>query len=197
MIGSTTSYATSMPRAPLDVSTVAIGLAGLTVLAGLLTGVIGGVAPALLVFVTGGLLAAILLVWHSLRSLAGDVTVDPRLVDVSPMGAAGTELRERKQRALRALKDIEQEHFVGKMDDSDFATLDAEYRTRAKDVIREIDATLDPYRAKAEALVKSHRARLKEAPPAQARAGERLCPSCDTANDTDAAFCKKCGEKLS
>jgi hypothetical protein len=170
----------------------ALALAALTLVVGLSIGLVFGPASALLAFVTGALLGAILLVWHSLRTLAGDADVDAAL-DLATSAAAPTELAERKRRALRALKDIEQEHSVGKLDDKDFASLDAEYRSRAKDVIREMDAELEPYREKAEALVRGHLDK-------QARSAEKTkrnaCASCDTVNDTDATFCKACGAKL-
>jgi len=184
----------------VELATLTLGVAGVTVVCAIVVGVFAGVASALLVFVTGALLGSILLVWHSLRTLAGDATVDPAFD--AALSRAPTELAERKRRALRALKDIEQEHAVGKIDDADFATLDAEYRERAKDVIREMDESLDPYRAKAEALAKTHlekRAaeRAAERATAKKSAAERAaCPACDTSNEADATFCKKCGAKL-
>ena len=186
------SYESWMPKVQVDVSSLALGVAGLTLVVALATGLIGGVSDALLVMVTGGLLGAILLVWHSLRTLAGDTVVDASL-EVAGGGTSGSLLQERKQRALRALKDIEQEHAVGKIDDTDFAELEADYRARAKVVIREIDATLDPYRSKAEELVKAHLVEARKRPKHEADHG---CAACGTANDEDAAFCKKCGEKL-
>lgn len=182
------------PRAHwvVDVSVAALALVALTVVVGLSVGLVFGVASALLAFVTGALLGAILLVWHSLRTLAGDAEVDASL-DLATTAAAPTELSERKRRALRALKDIEQEHSVGKLDDWDFASLDAEYRTRAKAVFREMDAELAPYRTKAEALVRGH---LEKQHAVVEKSERRECPACDTTNDPDATFCKKCGAKL-
>jgi hypothetical protein len=192
MTASMKSSATSMRKLEVDVSTLALGLAALTTAAGLIAGFAGGVSAALLAFVTGGLLGAILLVWHSLRTLAGDAPIDPTF-ELAIGSASGTEIRERKQRALRALKDIEQEHAVGKMDDADYAALDAEYRAQAKAVIRELDASLEPFREKAEALVRTHQARQAK----RAKRSSSECASCGTGNDADATFCKKCGEKLS
>jgi ribosomal protein L40E len=204
----------------MELATLTLGIVGVTVGGALIVGFFAGVASALLVFVTGALLGSILLVWHSLRTLAGDADVDPAFD--AALSRAPTELDERKRRALRALKDIEQEHAVGKIDDTDFASLDAEYRSRAKDVIREMDAELDPYREKAEALVRSHlekrtaaraaetaaaKKKQKKKAAAAAEAAEAtessdgddertVCPECETSNDSDATFCKKCGSKL-
>jgi len=192
---------TSIPN--LSVSSTALALIGGTVVAALGVGLVLGVHGSLLVFLSGGLLGAILLVWHSLRTLDGDADVEPGFEPAADALHGHASLVDRKRQALRALKDIEQEHAVGKIDDADFARLDAEYRDRAKDVIREIDATLEPYRDKAEALVRAHlekRAHKKptlNAPaPEQANDDTHVCASCETANDSDAAFCKKCGAKL-
>jgi len=176
----------------MDVSVAALALVALTVVVGLCVGLVFGVASALLAFVTGALLGGILLVWHSLRTLAGDADVDAAL-ELATSATAPTELDERKRRALRALKDIEQEHSVGKLDDRDFVALDAEYRARAKAVFREMDAELEPYRAKAEALVRGH---LEKRHADVEKSERHACPSCDTTNDADATFCKKCGAKL-
>jgi hypothetical protein len=178
------------------VPTTALALAGGTVAFGVGGGLLFGVPAALLTFVSGGLLGAILLVWHSLRTLAGDADVDPGL-DLATRARVSSALLERKQRALRALKDIDQDHAVGKIDDADFAALDAEYRSRAKDVMREMDATLDPYREKAESLARAHlekRAHRQKKDALEPAA--HSCAACETINDPDAAFCKKCGAKL-
>ena len=53
---------------------------------------------------------------------------------------------------LRALKDLEYEHQVGKIDDEDYARLDRAYRARAKDVLAELDRDLKPYLSRAESL---------------------------------------------
>lgn len=204
-----------------------------TVLVAIGVGIVFDVGSAFLVFVTGALLGSILLLWYSLRTLAGDVPADPALDAAIASHSPRTELDERKRRALRALKDLEQEHAIGKIDDADYKALLVEYRAQAKAVIREMDDVLAPYRAEAEALVTAHLAKRHiksshaepaEAPEpaeepaddaedeeedsseaddgqghareAQAPDGRVTCPSCETANDSDAAFCKRCGAKL-
>jgi ribosomal protein L40E len=191
--------APSSPLPQLELTSVALGLVAVTVVAALATGFVAGVGMALLVVLTGALLGAILLVWHSLRTLAGDADVDADLELATVRGSS--ELGDKKRRALRALKDLEQEHALGKIDDADYATLDADYRAQAKDVIREMDDSLAPFREKAEALVREH---LEKHPVEKEDAQEEEssdddvidCPKCETENDPDAAFCKKCGEKL-
>ncbi|HSQ62918.1 MAG TPA: zinc ribbon domain-containing protein [Polyangiaceae bacterium] len=195
-----------------------------SLLVAVVVGVLFDVASSFLVLVTGALLGAILLLWYSLRSLAGDVPADPGLDAALASHSPRTELDERKRRALRSLKDLEQEHAIGKIDDEDYAALRVEYRTQAKAVIQEMDDVLAPYRAEAEALVRAHLAKrhikpaidIDEKPPEAREAAEEAadpgedeltelpprgdgrvhCPTCETVNDPDAAFCKRCGAKL-
>ncbi|HEY1959793.1 MAG TPA: zinc ribbon domain-containing protein [Polyangiaceae bacterium] len=169
-------------------------IAGVTVAVALGVGLFAGVASAMLVLVTGALLGSILLVWHSLRTLAGDAEVEPGLDAAFTASPTDLRLVETKRRALRALKDIEQDHAFGKIDDADFKSLDADYRAAAKEAIRELDAELDPWREKAEALVRAH---IEKRGAERARApSSDACPKCKTKNDPDATFCKKCGTKL-
>jgi hypothetical protein len=198
--------ASQLPQ--VDLTGVGLGLAALTLVAATTIGFAAGIGMALLAILTGALLGAILLVWHSLRTLAGDADVDVGLELATTR--APTELSDKKQRALRALKDLEQEHALGKIDDVDYAALDADYRAQAKEVIREMDDELAPFREKAEALVREHLEKHPvkvEKEPAEedddddaddddADDGVIDCPKCDTENDSDATFCKKCGEKL-
>ncbi len=187
----------SLPH--IDTASAGLALAAITIVTAVAVGFVAGIGMSLLTILTGALLGAILLVWHSLRTLAGDADVDVALELATTR--APSELTDKKQRALRALKDIEQEHALGKIDDADFAVLDADYRAQAKDVIREMDDSLAPFREKAEAIVREH---LGKHPVTTEPAREEAddvddvieCPKCETENDLDAAFCKKCGEKL-
>jgi len=183
-----------------------------TVVVALGVGVVFDVASAFLVLVTGALLGAILLLWFSLRTLAGDVPADPSLDAGLASAMPRTELDERKGRALRSLKDLEQEHAIGKINEQDYKKLLVEYRTQAKAVIREMDDTIAPHRAEAEELVREH-LKKRHIEPASEKAEAALapakvvapaaddvervvCASCETANDGDATFCKKCGARL-
>ena len=190
------------PATRVSLAAIALGLAGVTVAVALGVGLVAGVATAFLALVTGALLGSILLVWHSIRTLAGDADVEPGLdLAASRTRPADLDLFEEKQRALRALKDIEQENALGKIDDKDFKKLEAEYRAMAKEAIRALDESVAPWREKAEALVRAHlekrAAARKKAPADDAETEEDVaCPKCKTKNDADAAFCKKCGTKL-
>jgi uncharacterized membrane protein YhiD involved in acid resistance len=191
----------SSPLSQFDTASAGLALAAITIVAAVAVGFVAGIGMSLLTILTGALLGAILLVWHSLRTLAGDADVDIAL-ELATIRTS-SELADKKQRALRALKDIEQEHALGKIDDADFEALDADYRAQAKDVIREMDDSIAPFREKAEALVRDHLekhpvAKEKERPREELDDEDDVldCPKCATENDPDAAFCKKCGEKL-
>jgi hypothetical protein len=123
---------------------------------------------------------------------------------------------ERKRETLRALKDLEFEHSIGKIDDADFAELEARYRSTAKALMREIDAGLAPRRMQAETMVTAYLAKKKLAPskeaaprpegvtleslaepaPASGTSARLECVKCFVSNEPDAAFCKKCGSTL-
>jgi hypothetical protein len=190
----------------------AVGIAPITVVAALVVGASAGLGPALLILAGGMLLGAVLLLWSSLGRLTGEspLTLD----EAVGLGAPSPE-EERKRSILRALKDLEFERSVGKISEEDFAELSTRYRTEAKALLRSLEAELAPRRQKAEMKL---RARLEkegilEAVRASGRAAKtptetprsdnpaatpsRLsCSSCQTANDPDARFCKRCGATL-
>ena len=137
---------------------VRYGLPIVTVAAAIVIGFLASIGPTILTLVTGVLLGAIALLWASLRSLVGDDKLDPALDEAAAVArAARGGLRgERKRIALRALKDLEHEHNIGKIDDDDYERLVTHYRGEAKAAMREIDDELEPYRAKAEKLAQDY-----------------------------------------
>jgi hypothetical protein len=178
-----------------------------TVVAAVGIAVGSSVAPALLILSAGALLGTIALVWASIRTLSGDAPL-PEGFDGLSVGVARTALAERKTEVMRALKDLELEHAVGKIDDDDYGIISAPYRNEAKSLMRQMEVDLEPLRAKAEDLARRYLAKqglgakevvspvaADEAVPVVATK-IRGCEKCKTANDEDAAFCKKCGAAL-
>lgn len=179
-----------------------------TIAGSIAMGLLASIGPALLVLLGGAILGAVMLLWGSVRTLTGDAALTPALATAA-IRERVSDAQERKRRALRALKDLEQEHDVGKIDDEDFERLSQEYRVEAKAALREIDAEIEPRREKAEELIREHlekrpdlevtstvptrRAPTTTTPPA---AEHLTCPDCGVENDLDAAFCKGCGAKL-
>jgi hypothetical protein len=166
-----------------------------SVAAALATGAVYGVGTALLTLAFGVLLIVISILWASVRTLSGDSAIT--LEEALALGAP-TAAEEQKRAVLQALKDLEFERSVGKIAESDYEELVARYRTEAKRLLRAVDEDLHPLREKAAAYVAEQlgtdRPPKRSKPPK--KAAEPVCPSCQTENDADAAFCKKCGAKI-
>jgi hypothetical protein len=192
-----------------------------------------------IVLASAALVAALSALFASLRASLGGPTEDTEWAGAMPDRGA---LEDEKIALLRALKDLEYEHEVGKIDDDDYARLERAYRARAKEVIAELDRDLAPYLSRAEALAggavepprgekkkdkkkakaekksesksesESKRASESESAsessaspsdspspspsPADDAPTRPVCPKCETPNDADAAFCKKCATPL-
>jgi len=114
-----------------------------TVVAALVTGVVVGLGPALLVLAGGALLGAILLLWSSIGRLTGE---SPLTLEEAIGLAAPSPEEERKRSILRALKDLEFERSVGKISEADFAELSQRYRAEAKTLLQSLEAELDEQR---------------------------------------------------
>jgi len=108
------------------------------------------VLPVLfIVLASAALLAALAALFASLRASLAGPSVDVLWTGAEPDRGA---LEDEKNALLRALKDLEYEHEVGKIDDEDYARLERAYRARAKEVLGELDRDLRPYLSRAEAL---------------------------------------------
>ena len=125
-------------------------------------------------------------------------------------------LEREKMLALRAIKELEFDRAMGKVSDSDWQEMSGRLRLRATRLMRQLDAGVG-YRQQIERDLAT---RLGGSPPSARDAGAvqhrvedsapdqpthaafapgastRTCGSCDTENDTDARFCKECGQKL-
>jgi hypothetical protein len=93
-------------------------------------------------------------------------------------------LEREKGLALRAIKELEFDRAMGKMSEKDFTEMSGRLRARAARIIRQLDAG-GSYR---ELIEKELERRVGRA--------TNSCPSCQSANDPDARFCKKCGTAL-
>jgi len=213
-------------------SVVAIGTPVAAVVIAGVSLLIWGPGPAVLVLTAGALIGAVIILWSSLRSLVGDAPIDPGF-DEAVVRARVSEADERKRMVLRALKDLENERDIGKIDEADYAALATEYRARAKAILREMDDEIAPQREKAEQIARAYlqkkgllKAGYRDAQPPEddevssdsveeeshpratkTRRGavptpevkladsieRRLCATCETSNEPDATFCKKCG----
>jgi hypothetical protein len=105
-----------------------------------------------------------------------------------------TTLERDKLLTLRALKELEFDRAMGKVSEEDYKEMTARLRARASRLMRQLDAGVG-YRERIEQDLAK---RLGDRPVASATAAEagRSCAKCATVNDTDAKFCKNCGEKF-
>jgi hypothetical protein len=200
------------------------GLPIATLLGAIAMGMTSGVGAGILVLAGGALLGVIGLIWASLRTLSGDAPLADDLAVLAVTRA--TDGTEQKRTLLRALKDLEHEHAIGKIDNADFEAVAHRYREEAKDVMRSMDAEIEPLRAKAEEAARAYFKKhgIGEEKPAQkseanekeesgdpsdaslpdvsepeappAKARRVECVACKTSNEPDATFCKSCGASL-
>src|SRR6187402_2338039 len=105
----------------------------------ILFGNIFGLGLGLLTFGGGVLGGGIWLIWSSLQGLMGDAPLT--LDEAISLGAPSAE-EEQKRAVLRALKDLEYERAVGKINDDDYASLAEHYRSEAKRLLRAVDRDL-------------------------------------------------------
>jgi ribosomal protein L40E len=180
---------------------VAIGLPIVTVVGAAAVGVTMGPATSILVVAAGLLLGVIAILWGSIRILSGDAPLSPELEELDMRAQGNDPLTSRKKMLLRALKDLENERAIGKIEPEDYEPIAAQYRAELKAVLTKIDESLAPTRALAEEAAKKFLAKAKlEAKDEESKPEvdeERVaCPKCEAKNEPDAKFCKECATKL-
>lgn len=207
---------------------VAIALPALTFGTALVVAVVIGPAVAILVVAAGVLLGVIALFWASIRVLSGDAPLPAELEALDAAPHETDPLAARKQMLVRAIKDLENEKALGKLEEEDYEQLTQTYRNDLKDVMKRIDASLEPYRNKAEVAARDYLTKAGilsvvddyrgKTPPIETKLAVRdliseptsssptvvadvheprlSCPKCQTSNEIDASFCKKCGTGL-
>lgn len=133
------------------------------------------------------------------------------------------ELRDEKRRLLRAIKELEFDHGMGKLSQQDFDAVIGTYRLRAIEVMRSLDggelhpelrrllaerdqadaaaATAAPAEpaaptAPSEPAAPPVTPTAASLPPSNLDKTSRICPTCTAHNDNDARFCKACGAQL-
>ena len=126
-------------------------------------------------------------------------------------GRRRKELEREKQGLLKALKELEFDHEMGKISDLDFRDIAASYRARAMRVMRRLDDVAGDYRRMIELDIAAKRggrpaSEVSANEPAPAPVAEASaianetpsalrvrCASCGADNEADARFCKRCG----
>lgn len=172
----------------------------LSVVLGIAVGIYGGLsshATPSSVFL--GIAAFTLVMVIGLLFSAARALVAPGGVEVAhATGRRKKELEREKASLLKALKELEFDHEMGKVSVGDFREIGGQYRARAMRVLRQLDEQGADYKALVDKELKA-RMGAKQAEPDAPRSSENKparCASCGTTNDSDAVFCKKCGKKV-
>jgi hypothetical protein len=130
-----------------------------------------------------------------------------------PSDRARSALEREKTLVLRSIKELEFDRAMGKVSEKDFDEMAGRLRSRAMTLMKQLDAGGSGYR---EVIERELSARLQTGHMAHAQpdhhpAGSsdrtadekdapvpssRSCRSCETVNDPDAVFCKRCGTAL-
>jgi hypothetical protein len=185
--------------------TVAFGVPLVSVLGAIAVGAVAGMGSALLVLAAGALIGAIGLIWASVRTLSGDAPLAADFEELVTRLPSVDALAEEKGRLLRALKDLESERALGKIDEADYRTIVARYRDEAKVVMRKMDMEVAPFREEAERIALEHLRKrglgpTSEGDPPETKAAPKtertVCEACAASNEWDAAFCKQCGSRI-
>jgi zinc ribbon protein len=144
-------------------------------------------------------------VWLAFRA-AHSLTKDAPVVDAGAVvtGKRRKELEREKQALLKALKELDFDHQMGKVSDKDFADISSTYRARAIRVMRQLDDAGRDYEAmiakdvadRAGKETGDRRPATGNGQPTATPTPTDGCGKCGTRNDADAEFCKKCGSKL-
>ncbi len=119
------------------------------------------------------------MLWASVRTLSGDAPLPADLELLAAQHRDVDALGEQKRRVLRALKDLEGERALGKIDEADYEAIAMQYRDEAKALMRQMDADVAPALAEAEKVAREYLAAQGLGPAAkddaapQARAGAR------------------------
>jgi hypothetical protein len=150
-----------------------------------------GLSAVVLFLVGVALLWSIQWLYRSLAALAID---RPAAHALRFGGAVRQELLREKRTLLKAIKELEFDHAMGKLSDADYHDIVGRYRASAVAVLRRLDEGAVTYRTLIEREVQRRLAAAATEPAA--RADARVCPACALKNDDDATFCKSCGARL-
>lgn len=148
------------------------------------------------------------------RMLAPLATEDAAMFSEPLTERSRAALEREKALVMRSIKELEFDRAMGKLSPRDFDEMAGRLRTRAISLMKQLDEGGSVYR---EIIERELSARLGKgaafAPPTEssaeaaaprtagadarpARDAAGACASCGTSNDHDAAFCKRCGSKL-
>src|SRR5262245_41760589 len=153
-----------------------------------------GQPPAAIILLSLVIFAAAAVGAAALRTLLPFIGGRERLATPLAGGRARAAIEREKTLALRAIKDLEFDHAMGKVSDQDFADMSGRLRSRAAGLLRQLDAG-SSYSAQIEREV-ARRLEAAGVPSVGESRPGRFCSQCGAAHSADARFCAQCGHKL-
>lgn len=110
-------------------------------------------------------------------------------------GRTRAALDREKTLVLRALKELEFDHAMGKVSQADFRQMGEKLRARAITLMKQLDVETPGVREQIERELAERLKTFGEEPVAGDE--ERpVCGQCGASNETDVRFCKSCGASL-
>jgi len=106
-------------------------------------------------------------------------------------GRARAALERDKALTLRSLKELEFDRAMGKVEDADYTEMRGRLRARAVRLIQQLEGHA-MYRERIERDLRERAASAGDIDPTPSP----TCAQCRTINETDARFCKMCGQAL-
>ena len=94
-----------------------------------------------------------------------------------------------------AIKDLENDHTMGKLSDGDYRSLRAKYETKAVTILQELDS-LTRSKHNNGALTREQALEEEIGRLRRAASGETKCVKCGTSHAPEDVFCAKCGASL-
>ena len=99
--------------------------------------------------------------------------------------------RQEQRRVLRAIKELDFDHAMGKLSAADHTAIMERYKLRAVELMRALDREGGLHPATVGLLEAGVASDAGLPAP-----GVCACPACDVENDADARFCKACGVRM-
>ena len=186
---SSRTEASGAPTLPSWQLFVLAGLVGAT----LVVVVSRGQSPVAIILLSLVIFAAAAVGAAALRTLVPFVRGHDALAVPVVAGRARAAIEREKTLVLRAIKDLEFDHAMGKVSNQDFADMGQRLRTRAAGLLRQLDAG-----AAYSTLIEQELARRLAASgvtPAETAAA-RFCTQCGASTAAGAKFCGQCGHRL-
>ena len=130
------------------------------------------------------------------RTILPLVLRDTSRLSERPSERARAALEREKALVLRSIKELEFDRAMGKVSAKDFDEMAGRLRARAIALMKQLDQGGSGYREAIERELSTRLKQARPATPAPAALQPHECTACQTVNDLDAAFCKRCGTAL-